>query len=66
MPARDNIASANDNVESDVLKTSHRDVLASEVLGKTGIRALESLGLKAKSCRFEMVRDKLRLVIDVE
>jgi hypothetical protein len=39
---------------------------ATSVLGITGTRALESLGLKPKCYRFEIVRDKLSLVIDVE
>jgi len=39
---------------------------ANSVLGKTGRRTLELLGLKAKDCRFEKVGDKVNLVIDVE
>lgn len=39
---------------------------ANSVLGKTGASALEAMGLKAKSYRFEENRGKLDVVIDVE
>lgn len=39
---------------------------AQSVLGQVGTKALESLGLKARAYRFELVKGKLNLVIEVE
>ena len=49
------------------LEAYHAGIAAEDTpLGKSGARALEQLGLKAKNIRYETKRGKLNIVFDVE